>query len=81
MSFAFNPDGGPARIFRYVGPTVLPLNYVAFLSKKDNVLYIVKERFDRLTETEKHLLLRTKHRENMVTREGNYTTKPMEISQ
>ena len=60
MAFAFNPDDGPARLFRYVEPGTLPAdNLLAILIKEKNLLIIDREYFERLSDTEQHLVLRT----------------------
>lgn len=60
MVFAFNPDDGPARLFRYVEPGTLPgANLLAIYVKHQNLLIIDRELFNQLTDTERHLVLRT----------------------
>jgi hypothetical protein len=60
MVFAFNPDGGPARIFRYVEPGTLPSSdLLAIYDKTQNLLLIDREHFERLSDIERHLVLRT----------------------
>jgi hypothetical protein len=60
MAFAFNPDAGPARLIRYVEPGTLPgINLLAVLDKKANLLIIDKVLFERLTDTERQLVLKT----------------------
>ena len=60
MAFAFNPDDGPARLMRYVEPGTLPgANLLAIYDKAQNLLIIDRELFERLTETERSITLRT----------------------
>jgi hypothetical protein len=62
-TFAFNPDKGPARILRFVGPGVLPDdNWVAYLLEKENVLMINKEHYDKMHWSDQHNLQRTHRR-------------------
>lgn len=58
--FAFNPDNGPARLFRYVEPGVLPSNVVSIFHEKDNLLIINKGLFDLLSDFDKKQVLRTR---------------------
>ena len=58
MSFAFNPDDRPARIFRYVEPGTLPSrDIVSLYDEAMNLLIIDKQNFEKLTPM--HLVLRT----------------------
>jgi hypothetical protein len=60
MAFAFNPDDGPARLFRYVAPGTLPAaNLLAIYDKTKNLLIIDREHFERLSDVERHRVLRT----------------------
>jgi hypothetical protein len=60
MSFAFNPDDGPARLIRYVDPGTLPgLDILALYDRTTNLLIIDRVHFAKLTETEKQLTLKT----------------------
>lgn len=60
MGFAFNPDGGPARIIRYVEAGTLPAtNLLALYDKSQNLLIIDREYFEKLSDTEQHIVLRT----------------------
>jgi hypothetical protein len=60
MVFAFNPDGGPARIFRYVEPGTLPSrDLVSIYDKSQNLLIIDRANFAKLTDTDRHRVLRT----------------------
>jgi hypothetical protein len=60
MAFAFNPDDGPARIFRYVDRGTLPdANLLAIYDKSQNLLIIDRGHFARLTDIEKRFVLRT----------------------
>jgi hypothetical protein len=46
------------RIFRYVGPGVLPADTIASLDKPTNVLTIDRELYDQLSEGGKREILR-----------------------
>jgi hypothetical protein len=60
MAFAMNPDEGYARIFRYVEPGTLPSrNLLCVYDRSQNLLVIGKEKFAQLSDTERHLVLRT----------------------
>ena len=60
MPFAFNPDDRPARIFRYVEPGTLPSREIISLyDETSNLLIIDKANFEKLTQVQKHLVLRT----------------------
>jgi hypothetical protein len=60
MAFAFNPDDGPARIFRYVEPGTLPSSdLLSIYDKSQSLLIIDREHFARLTDIEKRFVLRT----------------------
>jgi len=60
MAFAFNPDDGPPRLMRYVEPGTLPgTNLLAIYDKAQNLLIIDRELFERLTDTERSITLRT----------------------
>lgn len=60
MAFAFNPDNRPARLFRYVEPGTLPAaNLLAVYVESQNLLIIDREHFERLSDINRHLLLRT----------------------
>jgi hypothetical protein len=61
MPFALSPDEGPpyyglARLIRFV---TLESNVIAELDVKNNLLYIDKERWAKLTEEEQNTVLRT----------------------
>ena len=62
--FALTPKGGPPRLIRFE-----PLPYKHLLSSLDettNVLSIDPEQFDLLDNTDRHRLIRTLHRWNIV---------------
>jgi len=59
MAFNLCPDDGYPRLWRFVGPGVLPAWVLCTLDKKFNTLTINKEAFDALPEMERHRVLRT----------------------
>lgn len=60
--FAFNPDGRPARLMRFVAPGTLPAaNLLAIYDYSQNLVIIDREHFDRLTEWDRRETLRTHH--------------------
>jgi hypothetical protein len=60
MSFAIIPPVGPPRLFRfYAGGEEMP---VAILEPEHNLLYINKDKYDRLSSIERHMVLRTHQR-------------------
>jgi hypothetical protein len=60
LAFAFNPDDGrPARLIRYVAPGTLPsADLVALYDHDANLLILDKNNFEKLTDMQKHLVLR-----------------------
>jgi hypothetical protein len=81
MKFAFNPDGGPARLIRYVEPRELPRpDLVATLDEKSNLLRINKELFRQLPSAEQQILLRT-HSAWTSTRDYPDTFGPFETEE
>jgi hypothetical protein len=59
MAFNICPDDGPPRLWRFVDPGVLPPEVVATLDKKQNLLTIDRELYDKLPWLEQHIVLRT----------------------
>jgi hypothetical protein len=60
MSFAFTNDAGVPRIIRYVDHGTLPsLHMLALYDEPSNLLIIDRAHYERITETERHMLLRT----------------------
>lgn len=60
MVFAFNPDDGPPRLFRYVEPGTLPSrDLLSIYDKTQNLLIIDRAHFAKLSDVEKHFVLRT----------------------
>lgn len=61
MTFAFNPDNGPARLIRYVEPGTMPgLDLISILDPVKNLLIINRELFyNKLTDVDQKQLLRT----------------------
>lgn len=60
MTFAFNPDDGPARLFRYRPSSEFPHDEVlSILDAKNNTLVINSDRFEELAPVERQQLLRT----------------------
>lgn len=69
--FAFNPDNGPARLFRYVEPGVLPDDVICVFHEDDNLLIINRELFELLSDVEKKQVLRTREPSLIAQRDGN----------
>ncbi|WP_454627710.1 hypothetical protein [Bradyrhizobium cenepequi] len=60
MSFAFNPDDGPARLIRFVEPGTLPAaNFLAVYVESQNLVIIDREHFERLSDYDRRQVLRT----------------------
>jgi hypothetical protein len=55
MTFALTPDGGPPRLIRF---TSLDSGVVALLDTANNLLMIDKLRYQALSPTDRHNLLR-----------------------
>lgn len=54
----FNPDDGPARLFRYVEVMPLP-HIIALFFARENLLLIDRELFDMLNDDQRRRVLRT----------------------
>ena len=62
----FNPEDGPARVFRWV--THMPVaNQLTMYYERENHLMIDKELFERLDDTQRHRVLRSEEQVLMVT--------------
>jgi hypothetical protein len=60
VSFAFNPDDGPARIIRYVARGTLPeVGLRALYDKSANLLIVDRDWFEGLSDSEKSIVLKT----------------------
>lgn len=60
MGFALCPDDGPPRLWRYIDDDIMTTaNMVSMLDKKRNILFINKPVFEKLTDIDKHMALRT----------------------
>mgnify|MGYP000019248193 CR=1 FL=1 len=60
MAFAFNPDDRPARIIRYVDAGSLPgTDILAIYDKNTNTLLIDRDYFERLSDIDRHMVIRT----------------------
>jgi hypothetical protein len=57
----FNPDDGPARIFRYAPRLPLP-NVLSLFFKRSNLLIIDRELFDMLSDDQRRRVLRTEEK-------------------
>ena len=57
----FNPEDGPARLFRWVPSLPLP-NMLSLFFKRQNLLVIDKELFDMLSDDQRHRVLRTEEK-------------------
>jgi len=63
MDFAFCPEKGYPRLMRYVPSEAMPTpTTITTLDREQNVLVINKPIFDRLTELDRHRVLRTHER-------------------
>ena len=54
----FNPENGPARLFRWTETMPLP-DIVSMYFEQQNLLLIDKEHFEKLSDEQRHILLRT----------------------
>ena len=60
MTYAMCPDDGLPRLYRRVPRAALPAaNLICALDRKQNILLIDGDRFDALSKTEQHIVLRT----------------------
>lgn len=60
MGFALCPDNGPPRLWRFVdNPAMTNDKVVAMLVPEKNLLIVNRELFDRLSDIDKHMTLRT----------------------
>jgi hypothetical protein len=57
MAFAMCPDDGLPRLYRKV--EALPEGLICRLDRKQNILEINPDKFEALSKTEKHIVLRT----------------------
>ena len=59
MSFVMCPENGYPRLWRYVGPGVLPEGVLSTYDEKQNLVVINKELFDTLPPFQQREVLRT----------------------
>jgi hypothetical protein len=60
MTFALCPDNGPPRLWRFVEDDVMTAAHmVSMLDAQHNILLINRSLFDKLSELNQHMVLRT----------------------